>query len=163
MIPSAARTPARKSRTSVLEDCKDRFAGIIWCDQQNSFDSQFIETYDVNVSYSKRPFIKIVNGCAKKYQNYLLVVDTDGNEEYFVMAKEMISKYTGLEKQCPCITCRSSVFSPLKYIWCPVCTGCLKSPESVGTVNLDRQPWWFHYKVTIVEVVVLLGLLYWIY
>lgn len=135
-IPS---TPNSKSIDDIQEQARDRFAGIIISDKndddiKNFFaEYDYYELYDENKSYSKRSYQAAYKGVLKYYQNYLYIIedidneDTENNKQYYVIARKIYDDLESLEKYCTCLKCSASYFNPLKYIWCPHCTNCIKS------------------------------------
>ena len=129
------RTPKPKSVDDIQEQARDRFAGIIICDKNKDMiiDNYFIEydhyeLYDENKSYSKRPYQAAYKAVLREYQNYLYILESeDGFNEYYVIAKKLYNDLEQLERYCPCLKCSASYFNPLKYIWCPYCTNCIKA------------------------------------
>jgi len=140
------RTPKPKSVDDIQEQARDRFAGIIICDKNNdiSIDNHFIEydhyeLYDENKSYSKRVYQSAYKGILREYQNYLYVVESDDNKEYYVVAKKLYNDLESLEPFCPCLKCSASYFNPLKYIWCPYCTNCMKAGKGFTKDEYIKQ------------------------
>ena len=137
-------TPGPQTMSSLADNARDRFAGILWIHQgidkdikDYLTDYDFVESYDEHKSYSKRLFTAVHQGCVQNYHNYLCIVTTNDNkEEYFVVAKRMRSELQELEPYCTCITCCSSRCNPLKYIWCPSCTKCLKAGPGIASAEL---------------------------
>lgn len=132
-------TPGPRSKSSLQDNARERFAGIIWINSGNKKNSDyltdydFVEPYDENKSYSKRIFTAVHNGCINNYYNYLCVITGEDNkEEYYVVAKSMRHELSELEPYCTCITCCSSVCNPLKYLWCPTCTRCIKAGPNIA-------------------------------
>lgn len=129
------KTPKPKSVDDIQDQARDRFAGIIICNKNDNMiiDNYFIEydhyeVYDENKSYSKRIYQSAYKGVLREYQNYLYILECDDdNKEYYVVAKKLYNDLESLEKYCPCLKCSASYFNPLKYIWCPYCTNCIKS------------------------------------
>lgn len=129
------KTPKPKSIDDIQEQARDRFAGMIMCEKNDdiSIDNYFMEydhyeLYDENKSYSKRTYQSAYKGVLREYQNYLYILELENeNKEYYVVAKKLYNNLESLEKYCPCLKCSASHFNPLKYIWCPYCTSCIKS------------------------------------
>jgi hypothetical protein len=131
------KTPKPKSIDDIQEQARDRFAGVIICDKNNDIliDNYFMEydhyeSYDENKSYSKRVYQSAYKGVLREYQNYLYILELENeneNREYYVVAKKLYNDLESLEKYCPCLKCSASYFNPLKYIWCPYCTNCIKT------------------------------------
>lgn len=156
-VPPA--TPAPISITSISQDARERFTGCLWlpANESDNLDDQFLdydhwEAYDKNKSYSKRPYLAAYCGVMRPYQNILCILDKNGREEYYVLAKRLRSEYEHLEKYCFCWRCKSSAFSPMKYLWCPTCTGCLKAGPGLANpdyVELARQEYNHRDKKTV--------------
>lgn len=136
-------TPGPRSKLTLQDNARERFAGILWISRAANktsadylADYDFVEPYDETKSYSKRLFTVVHNGCINNYHNYLCVITgatiDDNNEEYYVVAKAMPSELSELEQYCTCITCCSSACNPLKYLWCPSCTRCLKAGPTIA-------------------------------
>ena len=140
-------TPGPRSKLTLQENARERFAGILWVSRAANktsadylADYDFVEPYDDTKSYSKRLFTAVHNGCVNNYHNYLCVITGDDNsEEYYVVAKGMRHELAELEPYCTCITCCSSVCNPLKYLWCPTCTRCLKAGPSIANPQFIQR------------------------
>lgn len=129
-------TPSPKSLNDIQHDWKLRFAGIMYiCKDENADVNQYfseydhVEPYSEKKYYSKRPYSAVYTGIMKDYQNYLCVISDDNSsyEDYYVVAKRIKSELEDLEKYCPCILCTSPWINPVKYIYCPHCTKCIKA------------------------------------
>lgn len=155
-------TPTPKRREQIQIDSKDRFGGIIFMQAYTEDDiklclSEFPnwKEYDEDVSYTKRPYNAVQNGVIGWYQDFLLIIGFNDEERYYVVPKK---KNTGLEDlydYCPCTTCSMFWFNPLKYVWCPHCTKCIKAgpgffdPEYVKIateLKHDQQPFFYNQK-----------------
>jgi hypothetical protein len=131
-IPS---TPAPRSVDSIQQDAKERFVGIMWIQKEegknideyfNEYD--YWEIYSENKPYSKRKYLAAYKGVMREYNNYLCILNSEQNgDEYYVIAKRLKNELESLEAYCTCLTCSASMFNPIKYIWCPYCTKCIKS------------------------------------
>lgn len=136
-------TPGPKTVENIKVDAKDRFSGVICIQKDNDrtledyfYEYDYWEPYSESKSYSKRTYQAAYKGIMKEYNNYLCVMqDADETEKYYVVAKRIRSKLETLEPYCTCLTCSSSIFNPLKYIWCAHCTRCIKA----GTGFADPQ------------------------
>lgn len=133
-IPSVPPTPAPKSISDIQTDARERFAGIVWIqkDSSHTLEDYFIdydhwETYCETKSYSKRTYQAAYKGMMREYHNYLCILNSEEGEEYYVVAKRVRSELEQLEPYCTCTTCSASLINPLKYIWCPHCTKCIKA------------------------------------
>lgn len=144
--PRQPLTPGPKSLNSIEQDWKIRFAGIMFLckDKDTEIDDCFIEydhyeLYSEKKHYSRRIYSAAYKGIMKEYRSHLCIVsmeDTDENvENYYVVAKKVKSEIEYLEKFCPCITCTASIVNPIKYIWCPQCTKCIKSGKGFTTLT----------------------------
>ncbi len=59
--------------------------------------------------------------------------------ELYVVQQHISSELDKIKKYCSCITCASSTYNPLKYMWCSMCTGCLRAgPEHAKKEYIDR-------------------------
>lgn len=140
-------TPGPRSKLTLQENARERFAGILWISRSTNktnadylSDYDFVEVYDDTKSYSKRLFTAVYNGAVNNYHNYLCVITGDNNsEEYYVVAKSMGHELSNLERYCTCITCCASVCNPLKYLWCPTCTRCLKAGPSIANPQFIQR------------------------
>lgn len=145
-IPSVPRTPGPRSTENIHTDAKDRFAGIVWIqkDSDRSLEDYFSEydhweKYLETKSYSKRSYIAAYKGMIREYQNYLCIINIDDEETYYVVSKHLRSELELLEPYCTCITCNSSPFNPLKYLWCPYCTKCIKAGPGFASSEYVKQ------------------------
>jgi hypothetical protein len=131
------RTPAPKTIDAIQVDTKERFAGItmIQRDPDHKAEDYFAdydhwEIYSETKSYSKRTYQAAYKGVMREYHNYLFVLNIDDNqenEEYYVIAKRLRNELELLEPYCTCTTCSACSLNPLKYVWCPICTQCIKA------------------------------------
>lgn len=141
------KTPKPKSIDDIQDQARDRFAGMIICDKNNDIliDNYFIEydhyeLYDENKSYSKRVYQAAYKGVLREYQNYLYILESEyENKEYYVVAKKLYNSLELLEKYCSCLKCSASYLNPLKYIWCPHCTGCIKAGKGFTKDEYIKQ------------------------
>ena len=141
------RTPNPKQIDDIQDQARDRFAGIIICDKNNDvlIDHYFIEydhyeLYDETKSYSKRIYQAAYKGVLREYINYLYILEIDNeNREYYVIAKKIYNNLESLENYCPCLKCSASYFNPLKYIWCPYCTNCIKTGKGFTKNEYIKQ------------------------
>lgn len=124
-------TPGPCQKNMLFENARDRFIGVIWvtCDDDEKYLKQFdyAEPYSEEKSYSKRPYLATYKNRMREYQNYLCVCSNEDGEKYYVIAKALPSELEELEPYCPCSTCQAFVWNPMKYLWCPYCTSCLKA------------------------------------
>lgn len=127
-------TPGPRSMEHIQADFKVRFAGIWWNqkDPDRTLEDFFIEydhwePYSETKIYSKRIYQAAYTGILRDYHNHLCILEAEDTTEYYVVAKRVRNELEALEPYCPCITCSSSSFNPLKYIWCPTCTRCIKA------------------------------------
>jgi len=135
ILPNIPATPGPKKANEIQENVKERFAGVLWIQKlKNKLPSDYFseydhwEIYDENKIYSKRPFQTVYTENLQEYQNYLCIMNNENNlEDYYVIAKRIPSELEVLYPYCPCIRCDSLVVNPLKYLWCPTCTKCLRS------------------------------------
>lgn len=132
--PLAAKTPAPKTADAMRNDIGERFAGMVWIKEDKSIvlDDYFIEydyweEYSDNKKYTSDTYQAAYKGVMRQYQNYLCLVSGDDGDKYYVAAKRIPGELESLEKFCTCFICSCNVFNPLKYLWCPHCTGCIKA------------------------------------
>lgn len=132
-------TPGPRAINSLEDNVKERFSGILWitcatdkkpADYLSDYD--FVEPYDEKKSYSRRMFTAAYEGRINNYHSYLCIINQDDIQQYYVVAKRMPNELAKLEPYCTCITCNSSRCSPLKYMWCPSCTRCIKAGPGVA-------------------------------
>lgn len=141
------KTPKPKSIDDIQEQARDRFAGMIISDKNDDIliDNYFIEydyyeLYDENKSYSKRIYQSAYKGVLREYQNYLYILESsDDDKEYYVVAKKLYNNLESLEKFCPCLKCSASYLNPLKYIWCPYCTNCIRAGKGFTKDEYIKQ------------------------
>jgi hypothetical protein len=141
-IPTVPLTPGPRSMDQIHNDAKMRFAGIIWIQKEpnRNLEDYFSsddhwEPYSETTIYSKRTYQAAYKGVMRDYNNFLCILESDEGSEYFVVAKRVRNELEELEPYCPCITCSSSRCNPLKYLWCPHCTRCLKA----GSHFVDKE------------------------
>lgn len=133
-IPPVPPTPGPKTLNEIQSTARERFAGVIFITKEASrptedyfVDYDYYETYSETKSYSKRTYQAAYKSIMREYHNYLCILNTDVGDEYYVVAKRVRSELEALEPYCPCTTCAASVINPLKYVWCPHCTRCIKA------------------------------------
>lgn len=133
-VPEIPPTPMPKRIADIQVDAKERFAGIIWMQNDPSrpiadwfIDYDYSEPYSETKSYSKRSYQAAYKGIMREYQNYLVIVNSDSREEYYIIAKRIRNELELLEEFCTCSRCIAFIFNPMKYIWCDHCTQCIKS------------------------------------
>lgn len=132
---NAVATPAPKTVDAMRSDIGERFAGMVWIkkNETSELGDYFVEydhweEYCENKSYTSDKYHAAYKGTMKEYQNYLCLLTGGGDDDkYYVAAKRIPGELETLEKYCPCFTCSSNVLNPLKYVWCPHCTGCIKA------------------------------------
>ena len=141
-IPTVPPTPGPRTIEAIQNDARERFAGIVWMQKDPSYllDDYFLEydyweVYSETKSYSKRTYQAAYKGVMKEYNNYLCILNSDQGEEYYVVAKRIRSELESLEPYCTCSTCSASILNPMKYIWCPHCTRCIKA--GIGFANAE--------------------------
>jgi hypothetical protein len=132
-------TPGPRTINSLEDNARERFSGIVWItcapDKKPSdylSDYDFVEPYDEKKSYSKRMFTAAYEGRIHNYHSYLCIANMEDGQQYYVVAKRMPSDLAKLEPYCTCITCCSSTYNPLKYLWCPMCTRCIKAGPGIA-------------------------------
>jgi hypothetical protein len=128
------QTPAPRPIESIHVDHKKCFGGIIYVqkDSTTNIEDYFVEydhweKYSETKSYSRRVYQAAYKGMMKEYQNFLIIFEDDDKEEYYVVAKRIRNELELLEPYCQCCRCVCSTLNPLKYLWCPHCTSCIKS------------------------------------
>lgn len=128
------QTPRPRPLTSFQQEMAERFSGIIWFEAASGddiklhlLDYDYHSEFDETAVYSKRPYLAYYKGPIRMYQNYLLIVKFPDHEKSYVVAKHVHDDIELLEQWCPCLTCRVSSMNPLKYLWCPQCTRCIKA------------------------------------
>lgn len=145
-------TPGPRPKETLHNNPMDRFAGMIFLDRDPNrtledyfSEYDYWEVYSETKPYSKRIYQAAYKGVMRDYNNYLCVMNTQDGEEHYVLAKRVKNELEDLEPYCPCLTCNASRLNPLKYIWCPICTQCIKAgngyakPEYIATAkNLKR-------------------------
>lgn len=131
MVPP---TPGPRTMEAIQSDARDRFAGITWIQKDSSHkledyfaEYDYSETYSESKSYSKRTYQAAYKGIMRDYQNHLCILSGEEGEEYYVVAKRIRNELETLEPYCCCSTCTACILNPLKYIWCPNCTKCIKA------------------------------------
>jgi hypothetical protein len=118
------------------EDITARFNEITWMERADTTTVKELfssyphwELFDAEQTYSKRPYRAAYQGHFGWYHNGLCIIKSSEGEQYYVFARALPSPLDSLIPFCPCFTCRASRLNPLKYVWCPQCTGCLKAGE----------------------------------
>ena len=121
-------------------DYRQLFAGIILLDNEadRSLDDylsefDYYEEFDPKKQYSRKSFLASYKRIMREYQHHLLVVNQN---RFYVVAKRMRTDLEKIESLCVCIRCSASAINPLKYLWCPMCTGCLKAAPALLSKNL---------------------------
>lgn len=132
--PIIPPTPRNQNISNLGRDASTIFPAVIWLEipSDSSVDDYLVEydhwtKYDENQTYSKRKYQAAYTGRIRDYHNCLCVAQTQNGEELYVVAKRVRTELEELEPYCPCTTCSAWIINPLKYLWCPVCTGCLKA------------------------------------
>jgi len=136
--PAIPPTPGPSPVTSLQRTAQDRFAGLIWLQKEPNreiadylSDYDWHEEYSESKVYSKRPYMAAYKGLLREYVYYLCVISSTENgansERHYVVAKKIKSELEALEPFCSCLRCVASNINPLKYVWCPHCTGCIKA------------------------------------
>lgn len=136
-IPPIPPTPrAMSPHTMVREDITARFSEVTWMEQTGDTTVEQLltgyphwEAFEAENTYSKRPYRAAYQGHFGWYHNGLCIIKNGEEEQYYVFARARPSPLDKLIPFCPCFTCRASRLNPLKYLWCPQCTGCLKAGE----------------------------------
>jgi hypothetical protein len=128
-------TPRPKHIKDIQVDAEARFVGFIMInnaemakdivDYFSEYD--YWEEYDESKWYSKRSYFAAYKGVMQEYNNFLCAIKENEVDKYYVVAKRVVTELNKLEPYCTCIRCASNMFNPLKYIWCPVCTKCIKA------------------------------------
>jgi hypothetical protein len=132
--PVIPLTPRKQTISNLGRDASAIFPAVIWIEipSDSRVEDYLVEydhwtTYDENTTYSKRKYQAAYTGRIRDYHNCLCVAQTQNGEELYVVAKRVRTELEELEQYCPCTTCSAWILNPLKYLWCPVCTGCVKS------------------------------------
>lgn len=127
-------TPGPKTIEAIQNDAQNRFSGILWMqkDENRPIDEYFLEydfwePYSETKSYSKRTYQAAYKGVMRDYNSFLCILHSDNGEEHYVVAKRIPNELEALEPYCTCSRCISSSINPLKYLWCPNCTNCIKA------------------------------------
>lgn len=135
-------TPGPRTIEAIQNDAQNRFAGIVWMQKDPSYlleeyflEYDYWEKYSETKSYSKRIYQAAYKGVMKDYNNFLCILNSEEGEEYYVVAKRIRNELESLESYCTCSTCSAFILNPLKYIWCPHCTKCIKA--GVGFAHPD--------------------------
>ncbi len=149
-VPKPPPTPGPRPRENIRSDVAERFIGccMIQKDEHRPIEDYFVdydhwEVYSESKVYSRREYQASYSGKIKTYVNYLFVLRSEfphenadsafqPEEEYYVVSKKVRTELDILEKYCKCFTCSASVLNPLRYIWCPVCTGCIKAGSGMA-------------------------------
>lgn len=137
-----AQTPGPRAVRDIHSDVKNRFIGIIWIQKDNdkNIEDYFTEydhweKYSEELSYSKRSYQAVYKNVMKEYNNYLCILNNNGVEEYYVVAKRIRNEIELLEPFCTCTKCSACFLNPIKYIWCDHCTKCIKA--GIGFARQD--------------------------
>ncbi len=151
-VPRVPSTPGPRSINNITEDAYDRFAGVLWVQKDGSkstedylVDYEHWEPYSEVKSYTKRVYQAAYNGRMCDYVDFLFVLSSNGHEDYFVVSKRVKTELDDLQEYCPCVRCDSYIFNPLRYIWCPICTKCIKagpgftSSENIALAKARKQ------------------------
>ncbi|CAH6419345.1 Hypothetical protein HVR_LOCUS549 [uncultured virus] len=139
-------TPGPKTIEAIQNDARDRFAGIILIQKgpDRSLEDYFLEydywePYSETKPYSKRIYQAAYKGVMRDYNNFLCILNTDQGDEHYVLAKRIRNELETLEPYCTCSTCSACILNPLKYIWCPTCTKCIKAgPGFANQQYIDK-------------------------
>ena len=131
------------NRKEIIQNyVQNQFAGVMFVQKGPSesivdffVDYDFWEPYSNTKSYSKKIYQAAYKGTMRNYKDYLYILTDadadadaeDKNEQYYAVAKRIHNELDDLEPYCPCVRCVLFSINPLKYIWCPNCTGCIKS------------------------------------
>lgn len=147
-IPSREpMTPRARPMDEIQVDARKRFAGVLWISKDSDraiedyfSDYDFWEPYSETKSYSKRSYTAGYKGVLKEYKSYLCILshEEDGmeKEEYYVVAIRMRTELETLEPWCTCTSCSACIINPLKYLWCPFCTKCIKAGAGFADPSL---------------------------
>jgi len=134
-IPPTPRYGIQKQ--DLMTSAKDRFAGVSWVELMQDQkpedllqDYDNYEVYEETKIYSKRPYLANFKNKLQNYQNYLIIMQTELGDQYYVASKRIPSEMDSLAEFCPCFNCSSFVLNPFKYIWCSHCVKCIKSGSS---------------------------------
>ena len=145
--PIEPPTPRARSKEEIQTDARKRFGGVLWISKDGEreveeyfSDYDFWEPYSEIKSYSKRPYTAGYKGVLREYKSYLCILSSEEEgiekEEYFVVAKRMRTELETLEPWCTCTTCSACIINPLKYLWCPYCTKCIKAGDGFADPSL---------------------------
>jgi hypothetical protein len=151
-IPLVPPTPAPRTVQDIQQDTRDRFAGLMWITKEEGHQVEdylseydHYELYSETKWYSKRSYQAAYTGVLREYHNYLCVLEGTETTIHYVVAKHIRSELETLEKFCPCFSCSCSTINPLKYLWCPHCTRCIKAgagfanPQYVETARKNKD------------------------
>ena len=141
-VPVIPPTPGPRTIEAIQNEARERFVGIVWMQKDLFYpledyflEYDYWEVYSETKSYSKRTYQAAYKGVMKDYNNYLCILNGEQGEEYYVVAKRIRNELESLEPYCTCFLCICSSLNPLKYIWCPHCTKCIKA--GVGFAHPD--------------------------
>lgn len=129
----------------VTDDITARFAEVTWMDANTTPVDDLLSVYvhwepfNAEQTYSKRPYRAAYQGRFGWYHTGLCIVKTGSEEQYYIFARPIKTPLDDLIPFCPCLTCRASRVNPLKYVWCPQCTGCLKAGEGFARDEYRNQ------------------------
>ena len=145
-IPPIPPTPRPTSLINIEHDAKQRFGGILWIQKTSdrNLEDYFLEyghweVYSETTSYSKRIYSAAYKGLMKEYQNFLCILNDDTSNKYYVIAKRVPGELDILEPYCQCLRCIAFPINPLKYLWCPNCTKCIKAGKGYASkIYIDR-------------------------
>lgn len=133
-------TPGPRTIEAIQNDARERFAGIVWIQKEPSYQLEdyfleydYWEVYSETKWYSKRIYSAAYKGVMRDYNNFLCILNGEQGEEYYVVAKRIRNELESLEPYCTCFSCSAVFLNPLKYIWCPYCTKCIKA--GIGFAN----------------------------
>lgn len=115
--------------------CGEHFAGVMLIEkesEQRSIEDYFAEydfweRYSETKQYNKRKYQAAYKGILREYKDYLYILVTDQSEEWYVVAKRVPNELDSLVSYCICTRCTMLSINPLKYMWCPHCTKCIKA------------------------------------
>lgn len=142
--PIPPPTPGPRPISNITDDAHSRFAGVFWIQKDDNKDLsdyfmgyEHYEPYSETKAYSKRIYQAAYSGLMADYVDYLFIIADQNQEQYFVVSKRLKSMYDELEKYCPCVSCTGSIFNPLKYLLCPICTKCIRAgPGFASSENI---------------------------
>lgn len=134
-----------KMKESPIEDIlRDMFCGVICVRKVEGTeivdyfsDYDHYEPFIREKTYSMRSYYAGYKGKIREYVNYAFILLDQYSEplEYYVVAKRIQTEIDKLAKYCPCMSCTSFNFNPLKYLRCRHCHGCLK----LGSITANKD------------------------